>query len=136
MSKKKDKKIKRLRRLPIWPTIVSLIIFAITLFLCWCTISGIAVSVITQSEKECRSILKTVDEYYLTDSKSELKERINYLIESSSSLNEVVLDEGKGILTLYPDLEEQYDREAQELFEKNKMIRFMDPETDNTLQRA
>ena len=138
MSKKKDKKIKRLRRLPIWPTIVSLIIvetivFAITLFLCWCTISGIAVSVITQSEKECRSILKTVDEYYLTDSKSELKERINYLIESSSSLNEVVLDEGKGILTLYPDLEEQYDREAQELFEKNKMIRFMDPETDNTL---
>ncbi len=138
MSKKKDKKIKRLRRLPIWPTIVSLIIvetivFAITLFLCWCTISGIAVSVITQSEKECRSILKTVDEYYLTDSKSELKERINYLIESSSSLNEVVLDEGKGILTLYPDLEEQYDREARELFEKNKMIRFMDPETDNTL---
>ena len=97
MSKKKDKKIKRLRRLPIWPTIVSLIIvetivFAITLFLCWCTISGIAVSVITQSEKECRSILKTVDEYYLTDSKSELMERINYLIESSSSLNEVVLD--------------------------------------------
>ena len=138
MSKKKDKKIKRLRRLPIWPTIVSLIIvetivFAITLFLCWCTISGIAVSVITQSEKECRSILKTVDEYYLTDSKSELMERINYLIESSSSLNEVVLDEGKGILTLYPDLEEQYDREAQKLFEKNKMIRFMDPETDNTL---
>ena len=138
MSKKKDKKIKRLRRLPVWPTIVSLIlvesvVFVITLFLCWCTLSGIAVSVITQSEKECRSVVKTVNEYYLTDSKAELNERINYIIESSSTLNEVTLDEGKGILTLYPDLETAFDMPAQDLFERNKMIRFIDPDSERVM---
>ena len=138
MSKKKDRKIKRLRSLPIWPTVVSLIIvevvaFALTLFLCWCTLSAIATTVITQSEKECRSVLKTVNEYYKTDTKEELNIRIDSILETSSTLQEVILDEGKGILGLFPALEEAFDEERQELYEKNKVIRFVDPEINRVL---
>ena len=133
MSKKKDRKIKRLRSIPIWPTVLSLIIveivvFSLTLFLCWCTLSAITMTVITQSEKECRSVLKTVNEYYKTDTKDQLNERINSILESSSTLESVVLVEGNGVLSLYPSLEEDFDERKQELYEKNKVIRFIDPE--------
>ena len=37
MSKKKDRKIKRLRRLPIWPTVVSLIIIELVTASCFFT---------------------------------------------------------------------------------------------------
>ena len=135
MSKKKDKKIKRLRRLPIWPTVVSLIILEIIVFvlaflLCWSTITGIAATVITQSEKECRSVLKTVNECYKTDTSEELTIRINSIIETSNTLNDVILNEGQDILKLFPALEEYYDEEEKQNFEKNRVIRFTDPDAE------
>ena len=134
MSKKKDRKIKRLRRLPIWPTVVSLIIieiivFVLSFFLCWCTLTGIAATVITQSEKECRSVLKTVNEYYKTDTSEDLTTRINSIIESSNTLTDVVLDEGQGILTLFPGLEDDFDEESKQQFEEKGVIRFTDPDS-------
>ncbi len=138
MSKKKDKKIKRLRRIPIWPTVLSLVIveavvFVIALFLCWCTIAGIAVTVITQSEKECRSVLKTVNEYYKTDSNEALTARIDSIVDTSSTIDKVILDEGKGILALFPSLEEEYGEREKEMFERNKVIRFINPDMGDRL---
>ncbi len=135
MSKKKDKKIKRLRSLPIWPSVLSLIlvesiVFVIALFLCWCTLAGMAITVMTNSEKECRSVVETVNEYYKTDTKDELTERINAVIENSNTLKEVILDEGEGLLALYPELEEEYDEREQESFERNGIIRFTDPDSE------
>ena len=138
MSKKKDKKIKRLRSLPIWPSVLSLIIvetivFALAVFLCWCTISGIAVTVMTQSEQECRSVLKVVNENYGTDTQEQLQTKINSLLETSSTLDEVIFDNGQGILGLFPDLEDQYKANTDELFEKNGVARFVDPEMEQHL---
>ena len=138
MSKKKDKKIKKLQRLPIWPRVLSLVIFEIivsvlTAFLCWCTISAIGVTVLLQSEQECRSIVKTVNEYYTTDTEEELTYRINSIIDTSKSLTSVVFDKGQGILNLYPELEEDYDEEAQKGFKDNGVIRFTDPDMDKVL---
>ena len=138
MSKKKDKKIKRLRSLPIWPSVLSLIIvetivFALAGFLCWCTISGIAVTVMTQSEQECRSVLKVVNENYGTDTPEQLQTKINSLLETSSTLDEVIFDNGQGILGLFPELEDQYKANTDELFEKNGVARFVDPEMEQHL---
>ena len=138
MSKKKDRKIKRLQRLPIWPTVLSLIIvevivFTLAVFLSWCALSGIAITVMTQSEKECRSVLKTVNEYYATDTKDQLSARIDSILDTSSTLNDVILEEGKGILDIYPSLKNEYDDDPEELFEKNRFIRFIDPEIDRFL---
>ncbi len=138
MSKKKDKKIKRLRSLPIWPSVLSLIIvetivFALAVFLCWCTISGIAVTVMTQSEQECRSVLKVVNENYGTDTPEQLQSKINSLLETSSTLDEVIFDNGQGILGLFPELEDQYKANTDELFEKNGVARFVDPEMEKHL---
>ena len=139
MSKKKDKKIKRLRSLPIWPSVLSLIlvesiVFVIALFLCWCTLAGMAITVMTNSEKECRSVVETVNEYYKTDTKDELTEKINSVIENSNTLKEVILDEGEGLLALYPELEEEYDEREQESFERNGIIRFTDPDSESILR--
>ena len=138
MSKKKDKKIKKLRRLPVWPRVLSLVIFeiivsALTVFLCWCTITAIGVTVLLQSEQECRSIVKTVNEYYKTDTEEELSSRIDSIVDTSKSLTSVILDKGQGILELFPDLEEDYDEEAQQSFKENGLIRFTDPESDKIL---
>ena len=138
MSKKKEKRIKRLRRLPIWPTVVSLIIvetvvFVITLGLCWCTISGVVNTVITQSERECRSVLKTVNEYYKTDSKEDLTERIDSIVDSSSTLRDVILDEGQGIIALFPELKDEYGPLEEDFFEEKGIIRFIDPDMEDRL---
>ena len=138
MSKKKDKRIKRLRRLPIWPTVLSMvlveiIVFSLAVFLCWCTVSGIAITVITQSEKECRSILRTVNEYYNTDTPEQLQSKIKSLIQTSSTLDDVILDEGQGILGLFPSLESELEPDFEEKFEDNGMIRFVNPEVKRFL---
>ena len=138
MSKKKEKRIKRLRRLPIWPTVLSLIIvetvvFVITLGLCWCTISGVVNTVITQSERECRSVLKTVNEYYKTDSKEDLTERIDSIVDSSSTLRDVILDEGQGLIALFPELKDEYGPWEEDFFEEKGIIRFIDPDMEDRL---
>ena len=138
MSKKKDRRIRRLQCLPIWPRVLSLVIFeiivfALAVFLCWCTITAIGVTVILQSEQECRSVVKTVNEYYKTDTADVLTSRIDSIVDTSNSLNSVTLDEGQGILTLFPGLEEDFDEEAQKDFRKNGIIRFTDPDYDRVM---
>lgn len=138
MSKKKDKRIKRLQRLPIWPSILSLIIveiiiFVISLFLCWCTVAGILNTIITQSEKACRSVVKTVNEYYETDSRQQLEARIAAITGSSSLIDEVIFSDGKGITEVFPELKHDFGVHEQISFEKNRMIRFIDPEMNGRM---
>ena len=67
MSKKKDRKIKRMQRLAIWPAIVEmliteLIIFVLTIFICALAIFGIINTLVLNNSKECHTVVEFVND--------------------------------------------------------------------------
>ena len=70
MSKKKERKIKRLQRLPIWTVILQmvlteLIIFSLTIFICAVSVFGIINTLILNNAKDCQTVIQYVNEIFI-----------------------------------------------------------------------
>ena len=81
MSKKKERKIKRLQRQAIWPAIVEMfiieaVIMAMSVFICALAVFGIINTLILNNSKECRTVVQYVNKNWDTLSREELNERL------------------------------------------------------------
>ena len=132
MSKKKDRKIKRLQRLPIWSAIVGIIItdfvlFVLTVFICSLSIFGIINTLILNNAKECNAIIQYVNENWNKESESQLETRLSTFSELYGDIQEVKLIQGE-IKTAFSGAASIIDTEMQKLFDAEGMIHFVNPE--------
>ena len=121
MSKKKDRKIKRLQRLPIWSAIVGIIItdfvlFVLTVFICSLSIFGIINTLILNNAKECNAIIQSVNENWNKESESQLETRLSTFSELYGDIQEVKLIQGE-IKTAFSGAASIIDTEMQKLFD-------------------
>ena len=132
MSKKKDRKIKRLQRLPIWSAIVGMIItesvlFVLTVFICSLSIFGIVNTLILNNAKECNAIVQSVNENWNNESESQLETRLATFSELYGDIHEVNLVQGE-IKTAFSGAASIINSEMQKLFETEGMLHFIDPD--------
>jgi EAL domain-containing protein (putative c-di-GMP-specific phosphodiesterase class I)/GGDEF domain-containing protein len=154
MSKKKERKIKRLRKRAIWPAVVEMIItetiiFVLTSLICLLALFGIINTVVMQNMKESSTLVQTVNESWNTESPLDLQNRLSEYTSSFSDITEIILDDRSArdgnrsardtnsapfngssdtITTHFPALEPFYNEEAQLLLDETGMIHFIDPD--------
>ena len=122
MSKKKDRKIKRLQRLAIWPAIVEMfiaefIIFALTIFICALSVFGIINTLILTNAKECRTVVKFVNENWDSMSREQLEQRLSDFTASYSDIDGIFIDDKNDVPAIFPKLKNSLNDEAQRLLD-------------------
>ncbi len=137
MSKKKDRKIKRMRRLPIWSAIVEMfiteiVIFMLTCFICVLAIFGIINTIILDAAKDCNIVIQSVNENWEKESRSQIEARFSSFMESFNDMEGIYLDDKNDIVSLFPEIENQYDKKAQIQFEREGVVHFLDSSYDNS----
>ena len=133
MSKKKDRRIKRLQRLPVWPAVVEmiiteLVIFSLSLFICALSLFGILNTLILNIANECQTVVQAVEENWYKESREDLQKRLSSFEESYSDINKIYIDDSNNIKGLFPQLKDYYDSEAERLLESVGMVHFFDKE--------
>ena len=131
MSKKKDRRIKRLQWFPIWPTVLQMIftefaIFVFTSFICMLAALGIINTLIINNAQECRTVVKAVEENWKKDTPEQLEERLSYYTETYRDINKIYLDDHNNVVNLLPQLKQNLDEETLELFDTVGVIHFID----------
>ena len=131
MSKKKDRRIKRLQRLPVWPAVVEmiiteLVILSFALFICALSLFGILNTLILNIANECQTVVQSVEENWQKESREELQNRLAAFEESYSEINKIYIDDSNNIKGLFPELKDYYDSEAERLLENVGMVHFLD----------
>ena len=131
MSKKKDRRIKRLQWFPIWPTVLQVIftefvILSFTAFICALAGLGIINTLIINNAKECRSIVQSVEENWNKETPEQMKTRLSYYTEVYPDINEIYVDNNKNVIRHLPQLKQKLDDEALQLFDTVGVIHFMD----------
>ena len=134
MSKKKDRRIKRLQRLSIWPAVVEmflteLVIFSLTVFICAIALFGIINSLVLNTAKECRTIVQSVNDNWGKESFFQLKKRIAAFEDYYSDIDSIYIDEKNDFTSIFPKLKTAYDDETKNLFETVGMVHFYDKES-------
>ena len=133
MSKKKERKIKRLRRRAIWPAVVEMIItesiiLVLTGAICVLALFGIINTVVMQNMKESSTIVQTVNESWNTESHSDLQNRLSEYTNTYNDITEIIIDDRNSISTLFPALDPFYTEESQRILDETGMIHFIDPD--------
>ena len=131
MSKKKERRIKRLQKLPIWPAVLEmiiteLVIFVLTIFICVLSIFGIINTLVLNMAKDCNTVIESVNENWNKESRDQIKSRLSAFEDSFSNINEIIIDDKNNFLTYFPSLEFDFDEEAKRQFEAIGMIHFID----------
>ena len=135
MSKKKERKIKRLRRLSIWPAVVEMIItesiiMVFTLSICVLAIFGIVNTVIMQNVRENQTIVETVNKHWNKESRTKLQDRLTEYTNTYNDIAEIIIDERNDIIALFPTLTNLYTEEEISIFDKTGMVHFADPDSE------
>ena len=135
MSKKKERRIKRLQKLPIWPAVLEmiiteLVIFVLTIFICVLSIFGIINTLVLNMAKDCNTVIESVNENWNKESRDQIKSRLSAFEDSFSNINEIIIDDKNNFLTYFPSLEFDFDEEAKRQFEAIGMIHFIDSSDD------
>lgn len=135
MSKKKERKIKRLRRRAIWPAVVEMIItetiiVVLTSLICLLALFGIINTVVMQNMKESHTLVQTVNDFWNTESPLDLQNRLSEYTSTFNDITEIILDDrgSNSITSHFPALEPFYNEEAQLLLDETGMIHFIDPD--------
>ena len=132
MSKKKEIRIRRLQRLPLWPAVLEMfitefIILSLALIICFLAIGGIVNSLVLNNAKECRTVVKAVNENWNKESRGQIRRRLSNFADSYDDISEINFDDNSGSLAYiskYPDF---FTEESQRIFNKAGMIHFIDP---------
>ena len=136
MSKKKDRRIKRLQRLPTWPAFVEmlvteLVIFTLSIFICTLAVVGIINTVVLNNAKECQTVVQYINENWNKVSRETLDERLTDFTESYNDISGFYIDEHNDVFTVFPALRERFDEEAKWLLDNAGAVYFLDPEADS-----
>ena len=136
MSKKKDRRIKKMQRLPIWPAIVEMIltetvIFALTIFICALAVFGIINTLILNNSKECHTVVDFVNENWDSMPREQLEQRLADFTDSYNDINEIYLDDKNDIRAIFPRLKDSLNDETNRLLNNVGMVHFIDPEYEN-----
>ena len=139
MSKKKERRIKRLQRLPIWPAVLEmilteLVIFILTIFICAISVFGILNTLILNMAKDCNTVIQSVNENWSKESREQIESRLSAFTESFSDINEIFIEDKNNILSLFPYLDAEFDEEAKRQFDAIGMIHFIDTEYKTPLE--
>ena len=137
MSKKKERRIKRLQKLPIWPAVLEmiiteLVIFSLTIFICVLSIFGIINTLVLKMSKDCNTVIESVNANWNSESREQIKSRLSAFSDSFSDINEIIIDDKNNFSSYFPFLEFYFDEEAKRHFETVGMIHFID-KSDKTL---
>ena len=113
MSKKKDRKIKRLQKLPIWPAvlemiIVELVIFSLTIFICAISMFGIVNTLVLNMVKECRGAIEIVDNNWTSQNQSQIENQLKLYAETHADINDIFILADDEILTVVPEHKKKY----------------------------
>ena len=131
MSKKKERRIKRLQKLPIWPAVLEmiiteLVIFVLTIFICVLSIFGIINTLVLNMAKDCNTVIESVNENWNKESREQIKSRLSAFEDSFSNINKIIIDDKNNFISYFPSLEFDFDEEAKRQFEAIGMIHFVD----------
>ena len=134
MSKKKDKKIKRLQCLPIWPKILEmilteLIIFALSVFISLLAAYGVINSIVIQNVKECRLIVQSVNKNWNNESREQIKSRLSAFAASYDDISEIFIDDGKEEDFYLTRHSGHFEAEELDFFNTKGALHFFDPDS-------
>ncbi len=136
MSKKKERKIKRLQRLPIWTVVLQmvlteLIIFSLTVFICIVSVVGIINTLILNNAKDCQAVLQYVNENWGKESREQLDRQLETYASVYNGIEGIYIDEKNDVISIFPQLRKIFDEESQRLYDDIGMIHFLDPENNS-----
>lgn len=139
MSKKKERRIKRLQRLPIWPAVLEmviteLVIFILTIFICAISVFGILNTLILNMAKDCNTVVQSINENWDKESREQIESRLSAFTSSFTDINEIIIDDKNNFLSLFPYLESDFNEEAKRQFNAIGMIHFVDTEYKTPLE--
>ena len=146
MSKKKEKRIKRLQKMPIWPAVLEMIItefviFSLTIFICAFSLFGMINTVVLNMMKTCRSAVELVNENWSGQNLEDVNKILSNFAADHSEINEAYIVKKEDFSTVIPrhkmhieseDFEEHFEGDAEEIFAKTGMIHFIDSDYDRT----
>ncbi len=139
MSKKKERKIKRLQKLSIWPTILGmiiteLVIFIFALFICGLALAGVINSAINNTTKECYKVVNYVNKNWNAEESARLKlqQNLENFSNSYDDIWEIHLDYKKDIFKKFPNLESQISAKDIISFNENGVMYLVDEEHEES----
>ncbi len=135
MSKKKDRKIKRLQKLAIWPAVLEmiiteLVIFSLTVFICAISMFGIANTLVLNMVKECRGAIELVEENWNKQTSSEIEKQLNTYAGNHADINEIILLSDDELLSVVPKHKTHLSNEIKRTFSRTGLVHFIDSEYD------
>ncbi len=135
MSLKKDRRIKRLQRMPVWPAIVEMIIteiviFSLTLFISLLALFGIINTLALNMVKDCRTAVEYVNQKWSSSPQNEIEEKLFVYAENHLNINDIIIVKDEEIKSVIPKYKLRIDEDVQRLYEKTGMVHFIDSDYD------
>lgn len=135
MSKKKDRKIKRLQNMPIWPAVLEmiiteLVILSLTVFICTLSVFGIINTLVLNKVKICRDVVELVNDNWGTLSQAEIEEKFSRYVESYPDINDIYIVSDSEISTVIPRHRKNFHEDERKIYEKSGMLHFIDSDHD------
>lgn len=132
MSRKKERKIKRLQHVTVWPTILGMIItliviFVMTTFICAVAFSGLVNSTLINSIKECKKVVQTVNENWNKSSRANIESKLLNFEDVYDDVFRIYIDDKNDFISIFPDLKDSMTDEKWNNLKNNGMIFFIEP---------
>jgi len=136
MSRKKDKRIKKLHKVAVWPAIVELFIIEIILFvmaisICLLAVFGVFNTVVLNNEKNCRTVVEFINENWNKTSPQQLDEKLSSFETAYGDIKKIIINDKNNSSQDFINFEKDFDHQTYQALEKNGMIHFFDLENDN-----
>lgn len=137
MSRKKERRIKRLQRLSIWPAVVEmiiteLVIFSLTVFICALSVFGIVNTLALNMVKDCRTAVDFVNEHWENQPQEVLADRLKVYAENHSNINDIQIIKNTEIQTIIPKYKLDLSDDLEKLYKKSGVLNFIDSDYDKT----
>ena len=135
MSKKKERRIKRLQRLPIWPAVVEmlvteLVIFSFSIFICVLAVIGIINTLALNMVRDCSSAVELVNESWNTYPHEEVETRLNVYAENHPDIDSILVLQTNEIGKVLPKYKMDFSDDVQKMLQKSGIIHFVDTDYD------
>ena len=135
MSRKKERRMKRLQRHPVWPAVVEmiiteLVIFSLTVFICTLSVFGIVNTLALNMVKDCQTAVEFVNEHWGNQTADVITERLHVYAENHPNINDIQVIKNDEIKTLIPKYKLDLSDDVERLYEKSGILNFIDSDYD------